>query len=613
MGIQRLQTAAKQWISGFRQSLTVFQYTTRAVQLVWTTDRVLTIGLAVLTVIVGLLPGAVAYLGKLIIDSVVTAQHSGLAADRWHTLEYVGLEALIIIVQSGCQQGILLCQSLLQILLGQQVGLLVLQKALTLDMAHFEDSEFYDKMMRAREGSAQRPLMIITRTYGFVRDGLSLLTFSGLLLQFSLWAVLLLLLAAVPVFISETRFARDTFRLFNWRVPETRERHYLEVLLAREDYAMEVKLYQLGPMLLNRYRQIFEQIYREDRNLNLRRMIWGYLLSLISTSAFYGTYVWIILEAINGTISLGELTMYLVVFRQGQSTFSGILASISGMYEDNLYLATLYEFLEEPIPEATGYAGSGIDPTDGIRFEHVSFRYLDNDRPALNDVSFHLPPGKKLAIVGKNGSGKTTLIKLLARLYTPTAGRILLDGRDLQEWDMEVLQRRIGVIFQHFVRYQFTVGENVGVGDVEYLMEQPRWEIATDKSTARPFIQALPDQFATRLGKWFKGGRELSGGQWQKIALSRAFMRSNADILILDEPTSAVDAEAEAEIFARLKALTQDQIAILISHRFSTVRMADQIIVLADGEVLEQGTHAELLQRGGRYAELFDLQAAGYR
>jgi ABC-type multidrug transport system fused ATPase/permease subunit len=613
MGTQKLQTAWRQKLAVLQQSLSVFQYSGRAVQLVWTTNRWLTIGLAVLTVIVGLLPGAVAYLGKLIIDSVVTATHSGLNADRWRTLEYVGLEAVVIILQSGCQQGILLCQSLLQMLLGQQVGLMVLRKALTLDMAHFEDSEFYDKMMRAREGASQRPLMVITRTYGFVRDGLSLLTYSGLLLKFSFWAVLLLLLAAIPAFISETRFARDTFRLFSWRAPETRERHYLEVLLAREDYAMEVKLYQLGNMLLERYRHIFEQIYREDRALNLRRTIWGYLLSLISTSAFYGTYVWIILEAINGRISLGDLTMYLMVFRQGQSTFSGILASISGMYEDNLYLATLYEFLEEPIPEATGYAASGFNPNDGIRFENVSFTYPDSDRPALNSVSFHLPPGQKLAIVGKNGSGKTTLIKLLTRLYTPTSGRILLDGRDLQEWDMEVLQKRIGVIFQHFVRYQFTVGENVGVGDVEYLMEQPRWEVAADKSTASPFIQELPEQFSTRLGKWFKGGRELSGGQWQKIALARAFMRSNADILILDEPTSAVDAEAEAEIFARLKAVTEDQIAILISHRFSTVRMADQIIVLADGEVLEQGTHQQLLQRGGRYAQLFDLQAAGYR
>lgn len=613
MGTQRIQAAITKQLRALQQLLSVFQYSRRAIQLVWATDRFLTVGLAILTVILGLLPGAIAYLGKLIVDGVLLATQSGQAADRWQTLKYVGFEAMAIVLQSGCQQGILLSQSLLRGLLTQKISLLILEKALTLDLSHFEDSEFYDKMSRAREGSASRPLTVISRTYGFVKDFLSLLTYGGLLLKFSLWAVLLLMLAAIPAFIVETRFARDTFKLFSWRIPEKREHRYLEVLLAREDFAMEVKLYQLGQVLLDRYRQIFERLYTEDRDLNIRRMIWSYLLGLISTAAFYGTYVWIIWEAIAGQISIGDLTMYLVVFRQGQQTFASILSSIGGMYEDNLYLANLYDFLEETVPEASGYATYGPYPEDGIRFESVSFTYPDRHKPALRNVSFHLRPSQKLAIVGKNGSGKTTLIKLLTRLYTPTSGRILLDGRDLQDWDLEILQRRIGVIFQHFVRYQLTVGENVGVGDVDHLMDRQRWEIAAEKGTARSFIEDLPDQFSTRLGKWFKSGQELSGGQWQKIALSRAFMRSNADILILDEPTSAVDAEAEAEIFDRLRAMTQNQIAILISHRFSTVRMADQILVLAEGEVLEQGTHEALMQQGGRYAQLFSLQAAGYR
>ncbi len=582
-------------------------------QLVWATSPGLTVGLAIVTVAVGLLPGVIAYLGKLIVDGVVQASQSGLAADRWRTLQYVGWEAVAIVIQSGVQQVISLCQSLLQMLLAQQVNLLVIEKALTLEMAHFEDSEFYDKMSRARDGASSRPLSVVTRSYGFLRDLLSLLTFGGLLLKFSPWAVLVLLVAALPAFVAQTRFAEDAFRLFSWRAPQRREHHYLEVLLAREDYAMEVKLYQLGPMLLERYKRIFEQIYQEDRSLNLRRTAWNYGLGLVSTAAFYGTYVWMILSAIAGQISLGDLTLYLLVFRQGQSTFAGLLASIGGMYEDNLYLADLYDFLGEAVGEPPGYAAYGSLPGDGIRFEQVSFTYPGHDQPALDSVSFHLPPGRKLAIVGKNGSGKTTLIKLLTRLYSPSAGRILLDGRDLQDWDPEVLQRRIGVIFQNFARYQFTVGENVGIGDVDALMAQPRWETATEKATAREFIESMSEGFSTRLGKWFKGGRELSGGQWQKIALSRAFMRSQADILILDEPTSAVDAEAEAEIFERLKAVTQDQIAILISHRFSTVRMADQILVLAEGQVLEQGSHEELMQQEGRYAQLFLLQAAGYR
>lgn len=365
-------------------------------------------------------------------------------------------------------------------------------------------------------------------------------------------------------------------------------------------------------MLLERYRSIFNRLYGEDRSLTLRRGVWGYLLGLLSTAAFYIAYAWIVLETIAGRISLGDMTMYLMVFRQGQTTFSAALSSIGGMYEDNLYLSNLYEFLEQNIPKPRGRATKGPVPGDGIRFLNVSFKYPGSLQPALKQVSLHLKPGKKLAIVGENGSGKTTLIKLLTRLYTPDEGSILLDGLDLQEWDINVLHQRIGVIFQNFVRYQFTVGENVGVGDVKHLDDLVRWETAAEKGMAKPFIEQMPEGFQTQLGRWFKGGQELSGGEWQKIALSRAFMRTGADILVLDEPTAAMDAEAEVRIFEHFRALTQNQMALLISHRFSTVRMADTIVVLAAGELVEQGTHEELLKAGGRYARLFSLQAAGY-
>jgi ABC-type multidrug transport system fused ATPase/permease subunit len=595
------------------RAISIVQYCGRAIALVWATHRQLTLTLAVLTLIAGLIPAGIAYLGKLIVDGVVLAAQTQAAIDRLHVLQYLAMEAIAVAFLAGCQQGTTLCQSLLRVLLGQKVNVLILEKALTLDLAHFEDSEFYDKMTRARREASSRPLSLVGRTFGLVKDGLSLITFGGLLLNFSPIAVVMLMLAAVPAFIAETRFAGAAFRLFRWRVPETREQQYLENLIAREDFAMEVKLYQLGETLLNRYRNTFNRLYVEDRDLTVKRSTWSYGLGLVSTATFYATYVWIVWEAIAGRISLGDLTMYLVVFRQGQSTFASILSSIGGMYEDSLYLSNLYEFLEQEIEIPLGTAKKGTRPEDGIRFENVSFSYPGNEEPALQGISFHLRPGEKLAIVGKNGSGKTTLIKLLTRLYNPDSGRILLDGLDLAQWDVEVLQRRIGVIFQNFVRYQFTVGENVGVGDVDHLDNQPRWEEATEIATARPFIETMPDKFQTRLGKWFKGGRELSGGQWQKIALSRVFMRSKADILVLDEPTSAMDAEAEVEIFNHFRAVTQNQMAILISHRFSTVRMADQIMVMEYGRVTERGTHEELVRSGGGYARLFELQAAGYQ
>lgn len=599
------------WLS-VRQILALFQYCGRAVGLVWTTSRALTVFLAILTLVAGLLPAVVAYISKLIIDGVVSASHSDLDRERV-ALSYLGLEAVVVALLAGSKQGLSVCQSLLRVLLGQKVNVLIMEKALTLDLVNFEDSEFYDKMTRGRREASIRPLSLVNSTFSLLQNTLSLVTYGGLLLQFSVWAVVVLMVAAVPAFIAETRFAGQAFRLFRWRAPETREQNYLETLIARDDYAMEVQLYQLGPMMLQRYHDIFNRFYGQDRDLTIRRGVWAYLLSLLSSAAFYGAYAWIVVETVAGRLSLGELTMYLMVFRQGQSTFAAVLSSIGGMYEDSLYLSNLYEFLEQDIPKPPGGATKGPVPGDGIRFLNVSFSYPDSLQPALKKVSLHLKPGEKLAIVGENGSGKTTLIKLMTRLYTPDSGQIILDGLDLQEWDIEVLRRRIGVIFQNFVHYQFSVGENVGVGDVNHLEDKSHWERAAQKGMARTFIEQMPAGFNTQLGRWFKGGQELSGGQWQKIALSRAFMRTGADILVLDEPTAAMDAEAEVQIFNHFRTVTQNQMVLLISHRFSTVRMADQIMVLQAGEILEQGTHDELLQAGGRYARLFSLQAAGYQ
>ncbi|PSB64511.1 ABC transporter permease, partial [Chroococcidiopsis cubana CCALA 043] len=326
--LQRLLTQLK-------QGSQVFQYTGRAVGLVWQTSRALTFVLAIVTVVAGLLPAAIAYVGKLIVDGVVLAHQSGLERDRLITLGYLGIEAILVALLAGSQRGLTISQSLLRVLLGQKVNLLILQKALTLDLIHFEDSEFYDKMTRARREASSRPLSLVSSTFSIVQNAISLVTYGGLLLQFSFWAVIVLLLSAVPAFIAETRFAGQAFRLFRWRAPETREQTYLETLIAREDFAKEVKLYQLGAMLLERYRSIFNRLYGEDRDLTLRRGVWGYLLSLLSTAAFYLAYAWIVVEAIAGRLSLGDMTMYLMVFRQGQTTFSSTLTSIGGMYEDN--------------------------------------------------------------------------------------------------------------------------------------------------------------------------------------------------------------------------------------------------------------------------------------
>jgi ATP-binding cassette subfamily B protein len=345
----------------------------------------------------------------------------------------------------------------------------------------------------------------------------------------------------------------------------------------------------------------------------LRRDSWGFALGLLSTTAFYGAYAWIVVATVNGQITLGAMTMYLVLFRQGQTAVAASLSAISGMYEDNLYLSNLYEYLGQPVTANQGTAHAGPDPAQGLEFRNVSFSYPGAASKALNDINLQVRPGQSLALVGENGSGKTTLIKLLTKLYEPTEGQILLDGLDLQEWDVESLRKRIGVIFQDFGRYQFSVGENIGAGDVRHIDDTVRWEAAATSGMAAPFIQDMPEGYETQLGRWFKGGRELSGGQWQKIALSRAFMRSDADILVLDEPTAAMDAASEAAIYEHFQSQSHNKMTILISHRFSTVRAANQIIVIHNGAILEQGNHESLLELGGQYAHLFELQARAYQ
>ncbi|AUX38916.1 ABC transporter ATP-binding protein [Sorangium cellulosum] len=582
-----------------------FAHTPRTLRLVWRSSPRGSVALGLLTVAAALLPLAVAYAGKRIMDAVV--EGSAAATLRWVLFELAAIGA-----QALAQRGLGLVRSLLGARLGLDINGMILEKALSLELRHFEDPEFYDQLSRARGEAATRPLSVVSETFQLLQNAITLAGYVVLLFHWSSLAVLLLLLAAVPATVAEVRYSSAAFRMRNVRSPEGRLLKYLEHVLANDGHAKEVKAFGIGRALLERFRSLGESFYEEDKKLSVRRAGWGYALSLLGTSAFYGCYAVMALAAAARRLSLGELVLYVVAFRQGQQAFQAILTALGGMYEDNLYMSNLFKYLDIPVEAPALLSAMPGSDKEGIVFEDVGFRYPGAEKWALRHVNLHIKSNESLALVGHNGAGKTTFIKLLSRLYEPTEGRILLDGRDLRSWEPEALRRRIGVVFQDFNQYQLKMRDNVGLGSVEHLRDEARMLRAVERGGAGELLAGLPRGLETQLGRAFRDGTQLSGGQWQKIALARAFMREEADILVLDEPTAALDAEAEHVVFERFRALSRDRTSILISHRFPTVRMADRIVVIEGGSLLEEGTHDMLVARGGRYAELFALQAKGY-
>ena len=600
-------------------------YTRRAFALVWRSSRRLTVALALVTLLVAAVPPAIAWAGKQIVDAVVARSHDD-------TIKWVGVELGLVILQATLTRGLGLIRSILGSRLGTDVNVAILERATALELRHFEDPEFYDKLSRARREASSRPMSLVTESFSLVQNLLTLAGYAALLLQFSGWVVLALMLATIPATIAEMRFSKATFRLRNWRSPDSRRLIYLEYVLANDEHAKEVKLFGLGPMFLARYKELAERFHAEDSKLATKRSVVTTSLSLLATGAFYVSYGAMALLAAASKLTLGNMTMYVLAFRSGQSAFQSILSGIGSIYEHNLYMSNLFAYLDGTVaaedearalppelpakseaPERLGDGGGA--PEHGIRLENVSFRYpgqAKDDKWVLRNVDLFIPRGQSVALVGQNGAGKTTLVKLVTRLYEPTEGRVLLDGKDLRAWDRTELLARFGVVFQDFNQYQLKLRENVGVGSVEHLEEVPRIERAVEQGGAHALVSNLATGIETPLGRWFQDGVELSGGQWQKVALARGFMREQADILVLDEPTAALDAEAEHAVFERFKELSKGKTTIIISHRFPTVRMADRILVLENNGISEDGAHDALLAADKTYAHLYSMQAAGY-
>ena len=605
--------------ANWSERLAALRYVPALFRLIWRTHRGYATAMMVLRVVRSLVPVATFWVGKLIIDSVIAARGgNGSLTQVW---PYVALELSIVLVGEILARASSLIESLLGDLFSNAMSVRLMEHAAILDLAQFEDPEFYDHLERARRQTVGR-IALLTLLLSMSQDALTLLTLAGALIAYSPWLLLLLAIAVIPSFLGETHFASLGYSLlFRW-TPERRQLDYLRYVGASDKTAKEVQMFGLAPWITERYATLSQRFYEENRDLSIRRGLVSALLSILGTIGYYAAYVIILLHAVHGEITIGMLTFLAASFARGRDVIQSILMSASNVYEQALYLRDLFVFLEmRPTIESPPNARPVPKKIEsGFVFENVGFRYPGSERWAVRNVDMVLQPGERVALVGENGAGKTTITKLMARLYDPTEGRITLDGLDLKEYDLASLRHAIGVIFQDFVRYDMRFDENIGVGEIESVRADldksngtpSAISTAAENSLAASLLPRFTKGYQQMLGRRFDDGVDLSGGEWQKIALARAYIR-DAQVLILDEPTAALDARAEYEVFLRFSELVAGRMAVLISHRFSTVRMADRIIVLRHGKVEEQGSHEELLAKHGLYEELFTMQAAGYR
>ncbi len=592
----------------------------RVLHLVWSTSAVLTVMLGLLSLAQGFMPAVTVTISGLVIDSVVRAIRIQSIAPIWLPVVLQLGAALASSLLSTFSNTV---QQLLQEQVANRVQLDILKKANTLDLAFFENPESYDKIRQAANQSSYQPVTMISQTFDLGRTIVTLFTLIFLLLHLAWWLAIVALIVPIPAFFSSTRYGWRGYQLMRRQSPERRLMAYFVTLMTTDTYNKEIKLFNLGDFFTGKFWRLATDLYKQDKKLLLRRYFTNFAWSGLTIVANSAIYFYIALQAVLGRISLGGLTLYTQTAVQVGQNFQGLLNGISSTYENTLYVNTLFEFLEysprivpppNPRPLDSAVEVEGL----GIEFRDVSFTYPGKDpetQAALKHVSFTIRAGEAIALVGRNGAGKTTLVKLLTRLYDPDEGEILIGGRNIKEYDLRELREQVGVIFQDYVNYYMTAQENIGVGRVDKIEQRELVMSAARKSGANAVIEQLPHGYDTMLGRWFKDLKEstqLSGGEWQKIALARAFMR-DARILVLDEPTSALDAQAEHEVFTHFRQLTEGKTAVFISHRFSTVRLADRIFVIENGSILESGSHRELIALHGRYAELFDLQAEAYR